>query len=203
MPASQVAAIILFWAQVASGIAAAIFVGQFTYRQWKRVGKVDMTLLLSNHPRWVIGLIAFSIATGIVGLWLTYHIPRPEKPSPCPTISEKPNPVPAPQNPAPTQQKAHTHTPKRREQGQKPIPPSPPATGKDTAATVEAIGKSCKHIQVFYGGGFTNNKIGMISNDPDVCFFFSGTVFDHNGNAIIFNVPPTVIQELKAAPKIQ
>jgi ATP-dependent Clp protease adapter protein ClpS len=95
MPPGQVAAIVLFWAQVICGIAAVIVVGQFTYSQWNRVGRVNVTSLLSNHPRWLLGLMAFSTATGIMGLWLTVHIPRPVTPAPCPVETKNQNPAPA------------------------------------------------------------------------------------------------------------
>ena len=98
MLSSQSAAIILFWAQVVSGIAAAIFIAQFAYGQGKRVGRVDLTSFLSSHPRWIIGLIAFSLTCGIVGLWLTYRIPRAEKAAPCPTVSANRNQPTASQN---------------------------------------------------------------------------------------------------------
>ncbi len=103
MPSSQVAAIILFWAQVVSGAAGAIFIAQFAFGQWKQVGKVDLTSLLSIHPRWVVGLMAFSLVAGIFGLWLTYRIPRPERPVACLPVSSKADPKPetiGPQSPS-------------------------------------------------------------------------------------------------------
>jgi hypothetical protein len=72
------------------------------------------------------------------------------------------------------------------------------------AAVVEMLTKTCKNIDVFDGGSFTNNYEVAISSDwPGQCFYFKGTVFDHNKNAIVHNVPLTAVEkalESKATP---
>lgn len=105
MPSQQTAATILFWVQVLSGIAATIFIGQWMWKHAKGIGGGDVTSFPMKYPRLLLGLIAFSMLCGVVGLWLLFHLPKPVQPPPCPAVKECPAAAPSPVVPVPAVKK--------------------------------------------------------------------------------------------------
>ncbi|MCU1226357.1 MAG: hypothetical protein JWQ42_4450 [Edaphobacter sp.] len=77
MPSPQIAAIILFYFQVVSGIAAAIFIGQWMWSQAKKFEGGVMISFPMKYPRLLMAMVAFSIICGVSGLWIVYHLPKP------------------------------------------------------------------------------------------------------------------------------
>jgi hypothetical protein len=88
MPDSHTATVILFWAQVVSGIGGALYVGHWMWRH-AQIRSGDMTGLPMKYPRFLLGVIALSIGCGISGLWILAHAPKPQ---PC-TSSASPGPT--------------------------------------------------------------------------------------------------------------
>lgn len=87
MPSQHIVAIYLFWAQVASGVAAVIYIATWLVQRWKHIRDGNMTAFPMKYPRLLLAIMIFSIASGLGGLWFVWHTPKPKSCPTCPTIS--------------------------------------------------------------------------------------------------------------------
>ncbi len=161
MPDARTAAIILFWAELVSGLAAAIWVGQWMWHHARRIAGGDMTTFPMKYPGLVLLFCSFSMLCGIAGLWLLFHLPKPVQ---CPDPPKcTPPAIVQPSAPVPQVE-------------QKPSSPK-----RTPTATHESPAKTSDHPDVTAPGTKGHRKV----SSPNFTIFTlnNGWFEDNHGNA--------------------
>lgn len=164
MPSAHLSAILLFWAQIFGGIAAFIFVFREVREKWKQLRERNVPLTITRFRLLLIlGLIALSVLSGIVGLWVVHTSKPPsQKPCPQPAVAQT---IPPPQQPL----IPHAPQPSRLTKRAAPVktasePGTVTQSGTDnqqtvTQAPIEQNNSGGCNQQIVGGNGNTNNCI--------------------------------------------